>query len=243
MSERGPDEPIEPSEPTIKSEVGAGARFKIVATEQEIKAWPLSEEAMVQTLRQKLLGLASPTEAQPVIAGWLKEAEDRNDRVYESIISQVPTTGLSAEGNQITVDYLQKQLKQQAELLQTVATNVWQEYKASQTIVEQPASSGVLVVDEVSPETKAEWVDDTGIKFSRELTAEEMKAKDLIDDEAMVMLSIKAKVRLQEERFSNFNSDQQTNFVDQYVADGLCHVSMVQARKKLYSELELPVVE
>jgi|GEM_PF-6108577 hypothetical protein len=231
MTENSPEEVIGPVEPSVQSEANVETQAKITATEQEIKSWPLSETDMVQSLRQRLAGLTSQTEAQPIIADWLKEAEDRNVRVYDSILTQVPAQGLSEEGNQTTIAYLQKQLKEQAELIQTLATGVLQEYKT------------VPAAGEVAAAANAEWLDDTGIKFSRELSPEEMKLKDQIDDEAMAILSAKAKARLKETRFKQFNLEQEVSFIDQYVAAGLRQASMIKARKKLYNDLKLPVVE
>lgn len=85
-----------------------------------------------------------------------------------------------------------------------------------------------------------EWIDETGIKFSRELSADEQRIKDEIDDTIRHRLAEKAHIALKDPRFADQNAQ---DFVDKFVERGMTRESIVSVRVRQYNEHKLPVVE
>lgn len=112
---------------------------------------------------------------------------------------------------------------------------------------EQPAPpTNLPVVEERAPDQKVverapeSWSDDTGVKFSRELTMEEQKVKDEIDNVFRINLEAKTRGRIKE---LNTSGEDLHGFINGFVERGMRHGSIIASRKRLYNEKGLPLAE
>ena len=105
------------------------------------------------------------------------------------------------------------------------------------TEVQQPAAS-VPPIEREQPEAEG-WADETGIKFMRELTPDEQRVKDEIDDTVRNRLAAKARELLNDPDFTD-ESDRDA-FVDVFVEDGLRYSAVIEKRVAHYRGRGLPL--
>ena len=165
----------------------------------------------------------------------LKEQEPDIRKWAEEEVAKPEYQALTTEERASKLEELFTQTM--AELRQAVE----QDTLSKKSVPEPESEVAVVASSQVEPEPKVElkWADETGIKFSRELTFPEQQAKQEIDDIVRAILAPKAQARF----VSETDPGERQKLIDGYVSRGMASQPIKDARMEKYLARNLPVVE